>query len=158
MQLGVAKEDIILVRGWIKTSGWAVAAFIEKGQSHEITFNGQFGSLAQAGFSLAMTESTMMSVETRYGPCRRTELSKSLQSSSTAGMELDTERDSRVQCVFLLFYKVKDRYILPKKIIASASPHDLPEDDEALAGTSSVDIVSEHTPSEVSFRKLLWIK
>lgn len=159
MELDIAREDIVLVRGWVKTSEWAVAAFTERGQSHEISFHGQLGHLAQAGLSLSMTESNMMSVETRSGPHRRPFAQLPEPRTSSTGKNVEVEPDNRRdQCVFLSYYKIKYRKFLPNKIAAAADPNSLPESDEAPTGSSSAEVISEPAPSKVCFLRLLWMK
>ncbi|KAH9919630.1 uncharacterized protein B0H18DRAFT_957451 [Fomitopsis serialis] len=46
----VAIEDILFVRGWVKTSCWAAVAFAEDSRGEKLTFNGDLGLPAYAAF------------------------------------------------------------------------------------------------------------
>lgn len=150
--LDIPREDIVLVRGWVKTSEWAVAAFIEKGQTHEVSFHGQLGQFAQAGFSVAISESSVASVETRSGPHRRP-ITPPGQTHSSTGKNVDRGTDKPCdQCIFLSCYKIKYRTFLPNKIKAAADSEDLQDnEDDNMPGSSSPEVVSHPTPPKVRF-------
>ena len=46
--LDLKPEDIIFVRGWVKSTEWAVAAFLDKGTAHELSIQAGIGSYAHA--------------------------------------------------------------------------------------------------------------
>ncbi|GBE78897.1 predicted protein [Sparassis crispa] len=148
-EVDVERDDIIFVRGWVKTSEWAVAAFVHEGRAAQLTFSGNFGLTANVNFSLSMTKEVSAFPERNTGPRRRLPSSPNpnllpatpQQSSSTVNLApLD-------QCVFLHYYKMKTRFFLPPKAInAAAGPYDLSpsggdEDDHShsiVIDTSSV--------------------
>lgn len=115
VNLGIRRDPhtIILVRGNVKTSSWAVAAFFDAGHhGHEVTFNGQFGELASAGLKYSQQQGTVCSFEQR---------------TSLYTMPLNQENPSRLadggkhnQCIFLNYFKVKYRKFLPRRIVANA--------------------------------------
>lgn len=145
--LGIAckPEDIILVRGFIKTSSWTVAAFLGGGsQSREITLHGQLGPTINVECGYASHEnSTSSPMHQRSGPAYRmilrTEpkvpLERLVLSSAT-----ETEPTPKDQCVFLNYFKVLYRAKFLKSIVAAADPPDLDRDgteDENLPGLQS---------------------
>lgn len=163
--------DIILVRGAVKTSAWAVAAFIETGNTvHEVAFNGQFAPLADVGMKYSSQNGTHSTFEHRSGPYRT--LSRAARSAITSAIAA-SPRSSVVgghspsppstppeqplidQCVFLSHYKIKYRRLFPKKIIANAEPGSPPTYDPSrsscsLLSTSEVEIEVEPTYTSVS--------
>ena len=75
--VGLDPQDIILVRGAVKSSSWAVAAFFDASQQkHEVTFNGQFGDLAGVGVGFSQQHDVFCSFEQRVGPHARPSNSK----------------------------------------------------------------------------------
>ena len=65
-------EDIIFVRGTVKTSAWAVAALKDRGHSiHDVSFSGQIGPFADAGFKVSSQNVTESTFEQRSGPSSR---------------------------------------------------------------------------------------
>lgn len=105
--LTLKPEEIVLVRGWVKTSDWAVAAFLDRGTAHEVSFQADAGPFANAKFSVSRSGVTSSSVQHRTG---RT-------------VEHDPEDEiARDQCVFLSMYKMKRRYYLLPRVVAAAEP------------------------------------
>lgn len=138
-------EDIIMVRGTVKTSAWAVAAYRDSGNhTHNVAFSGQVGPVADAGFQLTSSSTVQSSFEHRAGPTPNAARPTSLKpvasgtSSNHGKYELpelevaatlsreEVPDNARNQTVFLGFYKVKRRYFLPKKIVANAGSDELP--------------------------------
>lgn len=143
----IKPEDIIFVRGTIKTSAWTVAAVYEnKERSHQVSLQAQAGSLAEAGFHLSSSFASLSSIEHRSGP-RRTRDGLLIR-GSTPYISLDTpiadvekmlmaSTDTLVpgrkkdQTVFLSYFKVKPRRLwLGKKVVAHAGYHELPPGDD----------------------------
>ena len=66
--LRLTSESIILVRGTVKTSTWAIAAFFDAGShAHEVMFNGGFGQVASIGLAYSQHRGTLCSFEQRTG-------------------------------------------------------------------------------------------
>ncbi|KAI0347557.1 hypothetical protein BDW22DRAFT_1425571 [Trametopsis cervina] len=151
------REDLVLVRGTIKTSAWEVAAFMESGSHvHDVTFNGQFGPVVNAGLTYSNQHGNHATFEHRSSP--RSIASGSEQSAiapstpastSIPGFTTDPEKD---QCIFLSYYKIKYRRpLLPKKIVANAEPRDpSPDSDDDVR---DIEIMTE--PGSTPIRSLL---
>ena len=90
-----------MVRGWIKASAWAVAAWCDRSIDHEITLSGS-GGIAQAGLTFAIADETTTTVQQRIGPPER---QGALQIRDNA-TNLNLPRD---QCIFMSYFKVVDR-------------------------------------------------
>lgn len=127
------REDIILVRGTIKTSSWAIAAFFDGGsQTHEVAFNGQFGEVASAGLKYSQSRGTICSFERRVSsnnPALHAR-DQHLPSPSTNILDIndnilhsfdhdDHPMANADQCVFLNYYKMKRRIFRTGKLIAN---------------------------------------
>jgi hypothetical protein len=113
--LDIQPEHIILVRGWVKTSDWAVAAFTDSAKNHEVHFEALAEPFAKASFSVSYSSAVSMSVEHRAGPART---SKEPQSYDESESPLPQD-----QCVFLSYYEIKSRgFWTKKKIKAAAHP------------------------------------
>ncbi|KAI0685048.1 hypothetical protein BC835DRAFT_1291221 [Cytidiella melzeri] len=128
--LDIEPDHIILVRGWVKTSEWAVAAFTDSGKNHEVHFDAQAGPFAKASFSVSYSSAVSTSVEHRTGP---------VKGSLSAGTECPMPQD---QCVFLSYYEMKSRGFWSKKKIKAAAeplddPHGKPPDTEMRAEPES---------------------
>ncbi|KAI0334585.1 hypothetical protein GY45DRAFT_1294881 [Cubamyces sp. BRFM 1775] len=106
-RLDIGEDDIIFVSGSIKTAEWALAAATHRAREGELSFGGEFGPLAKATFSVSATREMSMSVEHRTGP----------HSSASVA---ENEGHAFDQCVFLHYYKLKRRKILPPKVIRAA--------------------------------------
>ncbi|EKM58770.1 uncharacterized protein PHACADRAFT_85684 [Phanerochaete carnosa HHB-10118-sp] len=139
-------EDIIMVRGTVKTSAWTVAAFQEAGTHvNDIELSAQAGSIADVGLQGSSSVSVYNSIEHRTGPQRPSASRPASLKPVTSGtpsqhgkydlpelevaaeMSKETEPENkRNQTVFLGCYKVKRRFLLPKKIVAGAGPDELP--------------------------------
>ncbi|KAH9919631.1 WD40-repeat-containing domain protein [Fomitopsis serialis] len=71
----VAIEDILFVRGWVKTSRWAVAAFFgNTGRHAKLTFNGDLGLPVSAAFRIETQRETAATCLPRIGPDNRPRL------------------------------------------------------------------------------------
>ncbi|CAL1717286.1 unnamed protein product [Somion occarium] len=118
----VDREDIILVRGWVKASSWTAAAFMEKGHALELNLGVNATLSASFGVSVVGSVRTTQSVECRSGHVESNEhTTRSRRIASTYRTVLVQER-TPTHCVFLSCYKIKYRSILPTKIVAAAEP------------------------------------
>lgn len=70
--LGLKPADIILVKGFVKTSVWSVAAY-RSGLKHtrSASLTGKLGPLGEAGFEMEVSTKTGYLFDTRYGPLDR---------------------------------------------------------------------------------------
>lgn len=115
--LDIDPDHIILVRGWVKTAAWAVAAFTDSGKNHEVNFDASAGPFAKASFSVSYSSAVSMSVEHRTGPAKHIGVTSPYNTGET--------QPPRDQCVFLSYYEMKSRVIWgKKKIKAAAEPLD----------------------------------
>lgn len=126
VQLEIKDEEIIFVRGSLKTAEWAVAAATSGAREGELLFGGEFGPSMQASFSVGMTKQVSMSVEGRSGP---PSLSKDPAASDPPPFD---------QSVFLLYYKSKNRrFFGPKVIRGAADPGSSPDHSPEHPSTSA---------------------
>lgn len=154
-QEDVQEDDLLFVRGWTKTSEWAVAACLEQGRESRVAFSAQFGSVAQGSFAVTHTEKSSMPWEYHCGPVRGRGASGPGRKGKGKGKERQQESVPQVQdqCVFLHFYKVKRRLRLwPTVIQGAAEPQDLPsfdDHDDAGAALACIDSGNESDGSVV---------
>ncbi|CCL98820.1 uncharacterized protein FIBRA_00825 [Fibroporia radiculosa] len=99
----VQPEHIYFVRGWVKTTQWAVAALMQQANGAVLHFNGHFGS------ERAFTLENCASWGCRSGPKGR----------------IFTSSGAADQCIFLHYFKLKKRRFVPLwKLEAAAEPRD----------------------------------
>ncbi|KAI0765560.1 hypothetical protein BC629DRAFT_1541098 [Irpex lacteus] len=136
-------EDIILVRGTMKTSSWTVGAFFgQVNRLHDFATGGQVASIAGAKFQMSSEYSQSHKWEQRSGPYRAlAHLSTPQLISPADTMDIDSvdpraqvNQPVKDQCIFLSYYKIKYRTFLPKKIVAHADPPSLEEDPDGNGG------------------------
>ncbi|EMD31075.1 hypothetical protein CERSUDRAFT_89481 [Gelatoporia subvermispora B] len=128
-------NEIVFVRGWVKTTRWAVAAFSEGGISGSLTFN---LGLPMVNASLNISASNEVSARHLYriGPERETQSVVGADHLITAdpGSYASVPPGPKAdQCIFLMYYKVRSRRFRVWRgvdIRAAAEPRDLdPYDD-----------------------------
>ncbi|EED83585.1 predicted protein [Postia placenta Mad-698-R] len=115
-ELGLDKkpEDIIFVRGWVKTTRWAMAVFTNQAKSAKISFEGDFALPAPASFSLSVSEHIAPHFDCRSGPRDRLH---------GAGQHpLPDPSWPADRCIFLHYIRLKKRSLLPDTIEAAAEP------------------------------------
>jgi hypothetical protein len=131
--LEIPPEDIILVRGFVKTSQWTVAAFVEAAAAQEICFQAQTGPAA-------LSMSISLSNDTTTSPEYRTGITKSKRAAENGGSAQETDIVTmdepliKDQCVFISRYKIRYRKFPWKKIEAAGmnsgdDKRDEPEED-----------------------------
>lgn len=162
-----------MVRGTLKTSSWTVAVL--KGptnQTHSFSLSCSVGSATSTSVQASSDENLESSLQYRSGPHRHALVRPSVgvttsspspqtykyelpevEAASTSFAEYDTVK-AKDQTVFLSYYKVKRRPILPKRIVANAGPNELPrrEDpasDVMIVGQSEDIVTVDHSPSKV---------
>lgn len=153
--LGLKSTDMIMVKGFVKTSVWSVAAYRSgMKQSRAASLTGKLGPLGEAGFEVEVSTKTGYLFDTRYGPLHREQsqpvITPPITPSSKGkgkgkGKERIEDAAARMssaasvvpqsglphdQCIFLSYYRLKRRMLLPWKLIAKAEDKDLPDDDE----------------------------
>ncbi|OCH91404.1 hypothetical protein OBBRIDRAFT_887012 [Obba rivulosa] len=105
------REELVLVRGWVKTTRWAVTIFDESDPSGTLNFN---VGLPTASDSLELSTSHDHPYVQRIGPKR---VSQTTAAGSTSQPSIPAVPKAD-QTVFLLYYKMKSR--------AAAEPRDRP--------------------------------
>lgn len=113
-------EGPILVRGFLKTSSWGAAAWLEAGSAHDLTLTSGFGPYLNAGVSFSFLEESSCSTHYRSGPERSSSLRIDSTSMSEDGSEAANLPPARNQCVFLSYYMVKRRALFGPKVIKAA--------------------------------------
>ena len=69
LRLPVQPEDIVFVRGSVKTDAWALAAYVEDGTTeHSVAFSAQLAEAASVGFKYLNGKDSTMIFEHRIGP------------------------------------------------------------------------------------------
>lgn len=112
IEFGDELEGPILIRGWIKTAGWAVAVMMAESRSHELNISGGIQGIASASLSFSFSESVQASTHHRIGPQRATDIQE--LSGITSSLLHD-------QCIFLSYYKVKRRLLGSPKVIKAGA-------------------------------------
>lgn len=133
-------EEIILVRGSVKTSEWAVAAFMDRGSSHELELYGIAGHLANASFSVSVSCVGIEPVSYRSGP-----------SLPRAALGEETGRGHDDQCVFLQAYKIKQRLRIGPRFIQAAGEPSGDLDESCYGSPSSGSLVMSVSDLGASF-------
>ncbi|OSX58672.1 hypothetical protein POSPLADRAFT_1152537 [Postia placenta MAD-698-R-SB12] len=137
LDVDLQPEDIMFVRGWVKTTQWAVAAITHEGREARVSISGEIGSVADAHLSIHKSDEVSNYYAHRTGPSRilhrkRHKHHHSSDSGSVEPSERD-DADQLDQCIFLHYYKLKRRRFLGfKKLEAAAEPRDPsgPHDDD----------------------------
>ncbi|KAF7796003.1 hypothetical protein EIP86_007172 [Pleurotus ostreatoroseus] len=168
-------EDIVLVRGTIKTSAWALGAYVDNGNNvRGVSFTAQAGQVAGAAFEWSFSNQISSQFEHRIGGYLKTRAVLSPRPTLEEGRahepelpEILAERQQGIitdpespadQCVFLSYYKVKYRLGFLKKIAANAGPADLPDDREQSPGVwvdSESGSISSEIPEPLKYRTLV---
>lgn len=170
----IKSEDVILVGGWVKTSAWAATAYTGGASNgFSITFDSSAMTAATAGFTFSTNNQTAAVGDFRDGPPTRRDTLEDRPSSPPSSPHSSPPRNSyhgseppdlnpRVtqavdslkktkrpynQCVFLQYWKIKRRMLLPSKIIARAGDAELPPRDGEESGPS-VDALDDADASD----------
>ncbi|KAI0343808.1 hypothetical protein BDW22DRAFT_1304140, partial [Trametopsis cervina] len=117
--LQIPREEIIMVRGHVKTSQWAVAAFVDASRNQEIVFQAQAGPLATLSLAVARSDEHSMSVDHRSGQTRRNSGDAIMSDSEDVDMTAQSQLPSQDQCVFVSRYKIRHRKYPWRKIRAA---------------------------------------
>lgn len=143
------QNDIIFVRGWLKTTRWAVAAFSQGGQSGTLTFNLNPVSPASVSLNISVSKDVTVSHQHRVGPLHQAPSASRLAITEDGpNSQSPFHSEQRCdQCIFLHYYKMRSRFWRPRVIKAASGPQDMQDfsDDDF-----SPDITSESsTPASV---------
>ncbi|EKM58887.1 uncharacterized protein PHACADRAFT_248999, partial [Phanerochaete carnosa HHB-10118-sp] len=115
--LDIKQEDLVVVSGWVKTTAdWAETAFSNTSTRSSGSLEGHVGGVARVEVGGSYTSSVM-------GPKMHRHAEH--YSSKTFGSHSAEFR--RDQCIFLKYYKVLRRLLLPPKLVAGAGYHRLPD-------------------------------
>ncbi|KAI0753572.1 hypothetical protein BC629DRAFT_1297029 [Irpex lacteus] len=131
-----AKEDLVLVRGTMKTTSWTVGAFLGTTDSaHKISIGAQASAAASAKVSLSSGYRELHNCEQRSGPYSLSQNPKDNRRYSDGRVDAT----SRNQCIFLNIFKLKHRKLLPHKVVANGdlTSSDNPKDDSSDGGTGT---------------------
>lgn len=122
-------EELLLVRGFIKTTAWGVAAFVGSSHAQELSFQANSASFLTAQFAISHSFDADPSIERRVGP--------PIASSSPKPTDLIPDSAFKYnQCVFIHALKCKKRTILPGfRIRAAAEPQDSSYTDDEFPPT-----------------------
>lgn len=125
-------EDLLFVKGWAKTTHWAVAAFKDQGRSAKLRVSGSFGPIAMAGLGFEVSSSNCSAYH-HVGPAGRLHDGGGSNPGEDRGSRTSSGAHSPDQCIFLHYFKMKRRFLLPAKIVAAGerqdgSPSDDPDD------------------------------
>lgn len=201
--IDVKDEDIYFVRGWVKTTRWAVVAFFGNSRHAKLKFKGDLNLPVSAAFEIDMQSESAAQCVPRIGPDYRPRLDMSQPGGALSGHEdyqsgpsstahsarnkrkrnksrADEERhsrhsgdmrmhdDARVQeqvfesdqCMFLHYFKMKRRILLPRRIEAAAEPQDPSVDRDAdsdmrVEAVPPQVAVSSHTAPSVPLTELM---
>ena len=152
-------EEIIMIRGTVKTSAWQVAAFIDDGgHTHDVSFSGQIGPFVDAGFQVTSQTTQQPSHQHRSGPNKRLStlapiMPRVAGSSRPPGrLELpelevaatmtttNAPANTKDQTVFLSCYKIKRRVWFTKKVVAAGEPQEPERDDQPPGTPGNIDV------------------
>lgn len=161
--LECSPEDIVLVRGTMKTSSWNLGAFIgQEHRLHDISAGGDIASTATARlrittekneapqwlqrrsphYARSQTSTSLPpnSSTQQFNPASSDNSTSSLQNSlhekaPSLQNDIEPQKAAKDQCIFLSYYKIKNRTFLPKRIVAKADPPVLDKDRD---GTESI--------------------
>ncbi|PCH43309.1 WD40 repeat-like protein [Wolfiporia cocos MD-104 SS10] len=141
LDVDLSEEDIMFVRGWVKTTKWTVAAITHHGRAAKLSFGSNFGGPANVSFSLEASQDVSSYCFQRTGPSHKQKARESVRS--------DEETFKMDQCVFVHYFRLKRRAFFGlKKIEAAAEPKnpDGYSDDEAFESVPSMEETGSYDP------------
>lgn len=179
--LRIQSSDLVLVHGYVKTKEWTVAA-VRSGstaQAGKLEAQAGFQAVGNISFEWNRSSSTSASLQSRKGPKRRIDQSRSpspspstfsgnrslktVSRTSTNSLGVphivipdheEGQHDKVDQCIFLRYYKVKWR-IGPFVLRAGAGPHQLPpggrEGDAGIEVDSDSDVETNPPLASASY-------
>ncbi|KZT00236.1 uncharacterized protein LAESUDRAFT_666546 [Laetiporus sulphureus 93-53] len=138
----VKLEDLMFVKGWVKTTRWTVAVFTQQARNVQFTIDAEVGAVVDAKVKFATSESQSPQYDQRTGPPERT-IGRGGRRQNH-GKNRPQTAYPQDQCILLHYFKLKKRWI-GTKIMAAAEPKDLPpysDDDFEVEEVPSKDEVS----------------
>ncbi|KAI0770870.1 WD40-repeat-containing domain protein [Irpex lacteus] len=178
-ELGCKPDEIVFIKGFVKTSAWSVAAYRSGVRSTQtMALTGTVGGVGEAGFEFNIDSSEGYIFDTRYGPEGREAQTPLLRSHSPRpsiasgkgkspeilqedSLSAITSQENiamnfpRDQSVFVSYYKIKHRIWWMRKIVANAGPHELPrgpDEDQPTAVLAEFDMSVEEVPARRGVR------
>ncbi len=134
-EIGLKDEELIFVCGTTKTSRWGVAAFHGDYRSKDGSIAANIGSLASVEFKIRVENAKFQSSYFRSGPPEHPTDTWSPMANSDTARHVAQDREMLDQCIFMHYYKMKRRILLPDfPIRAAASPRDPAVDDSQDPG------------------------
>lgn len=136
-EIGLKDEELIFVCGTTKTSRWGVAAFHGDYRAKDGSIAANIGSLASIEFKLRVENATFQSSYFRSGPPEYP-IGTSSPVGTSDERQVAQDGEALDQCLFMHYYKMKRRILLPDfPMQAAAGPRDPAPDDSRDAGTGS---------------------
>lgn len=115
-KIKVRVEDIVLVSGWTKTSGWSIAAYDKQDRSHDISLFINANAILSTKSAFSFEENHELGLRHREGP----PLPQSPSGSPVSPKSRIKGKDSihpTDQCLFLQYYKCRPRVFGLARII-----------------------------------------
>lgn len=109
--LDVKAEEIVLVSGWFKTSGWALATYASRENSNEFSLSASASGIASGKVCFSFKEKNRVGLQKRAGP--HPSVASTIKKSSIDEKESQHPSD---QCLFLQYYKCQTRALGPTTI------------------------------------------
>ncbi|KAH9919634.1 uncharacterized protein B0H18DRAFT_1195455 [Fomitopsis serialis] len=116
MGLDLPEDRIMFVKGWVKTTHWALAAFREKGENGRCYVHGGLGPMGSASLGVTISRSTQHVAEARCGPAPASSEASGNASGRREGVDQTKPKN---QCVLLHYFKCRRRWRAPKIIQAA---------------------------------------
>ncbi|CCM01525.1 uncharacterized protein FIBRA_03581 [Fibroporia radiculosa] len=142
--LTVDKGDIVFISGWVKASEWLIGTIVSGGHSAKLSIQAGTDSVANASFSISGTETHARCwIERRSAYSTKPEIddaalghdighdvgNRKRQKKTKKGKQRAEEATPTPvlnQCIFMHYYKVRRRFLIPQVIRAAAGPSELP--------------------------------
>lgn len=107
----VKAEEIVLVSGWFKTSGWAIATYASRENSNEFSLSASASGITSANVGFSFKNKNRVGLQKRAGP-------HPSAASTVKKSPMDEKESQRPsdQCLFLQYYKCRTRAFGPTTI------------------------------------------
>lgn len=178
VRLDCKPEDIVLVRGTVKTGTWAVAAYLEgENSSREVSFHVSSNPVATIGFEWSSEIQERGNFEWRSSSAKIRQATEPTTNTaallSSSGTPMENELPEVVvtqgrtqsvigieygrppaaadtQCIFLQYFKMKRRPVIGwRKIEAAAGPSQFPPHEDNGLDDAAADSGSYHCDNTV---------
>jgi len=124
--LEIDEEDILFVRGFVKTTRWGLAACTDHGKTTTVKIHGDLSQSPDTPFEFDEPESKESFWEQRLGPENRYHQEHPLSGSQP------NQSKKPDQCIFLHYFKIKRRLFFIRQLQAAAEARDLLGDSDDL--------------------------